>query len=75
MMTPTTGFNSAPYVEGDAGFLRGLGASAIGNGCGNMDFSGAKGLKPGLGLGLGAFAGATHTATAVSPTIESILGH
>jgi RHS repeat-associated protein len=72
---PTTGFSSAPYVEGDAGFLGSLGASATGNGCGDMDFNGAKGLKPGLGLGLGAFAGITHTATAVSPTIGSILGH
>ena len=72
---PTTGFNSEPYMEGDAGYFGGLGASATGNGCGGVDYSGAKGLKPGVGIGIGAFAGTTYTATAVSPTIGSVVGY
>ena len=72
---PTTGFNSEPYMEGDAGYFGGLGASATGNGCGGVDYSGAKGLKPGVGIGIGALAGTTYTATAVSPTLGSVVGY
>jgi len=70
---PTTGFDAAPYLEGDVAYLGGLGATLTGNKCGGLDLSGAKGLKPGIGIGGGAFVGYTGTATAVSPTLNSFL--
>jgi hypothetical protein len=70
---PTTGFDAQKYIEGDIARGPGLGASATGNYCGGLDFTGARGLKPGVGLGAGVFVGHTYTATAVSPTIYTIL--
>ncbi|SRR6266481_2355419 len=70
---PTVGFDSEKYLEADIGYLGGLGVSATGNSCGTADLGGAKGFKPGVGLGVGAFTGTTYTATAVSPTINSII--
>ncbi|WP_157971405.1 hypothetical protein [Dyella sp. C9] len=72
---PTTGTDSADYMEADAGYLGGLGINATGDHCKSMDVSGVKGLKPGVGIGIGAFMGTTYTSTAVSPTIGSLFGH
>jgi len=70
---PTTGFDAQKYIEADIARGPGIGASATGNYCGGLDFTGARGLKPGVGLGAGVFVGHTYTATAVSPTIYTIL--
>ena len=72
---PTTGFDSQKYFEADAAYFGGVGVSGTGNGCDGVDISAIKGLKGGVGMGLGAFVGTTYTATAVSPTIGSFLGH
>jgi hypothetical protein len=70
---PTTGFDAQQYLEADAASGGGVGGSLTGNDCHGLDWTGAKGLKGGIGLGAGAFVGYTGTATAVSPTIYSIL--
>jgi RHS repeat-associated protein len=70
---PTTGFAGQKYLEADVAWGPGLGASLTGNNCGGLDWSGAKGIKPGVGKGAGVFIGNTYTATAVSPTIYTVL--
>jgi RHS repeat-associated protein len=75
---PETGFDSQQYIEADLAAGPGLGVSMTGNSCGGYDLSGGRGvnlrgLKPGVGTGGGAFYGRTLTATAVSPSIYSVL--
>lgn len=73
-----TGFGYQKYAEADAAVGPGIGASVTVDNCGNTSVAPARGLdlhgiKPSFGLGAGAFAGYTGTATAVSPTVESII--
>jgi RHS repeat-associated protein len=70
---PTTDFDSAKYMEGDVAWGPGLGANATENHCGGLDYGGMYGIKPGVGVGGGVFAGTTYTATAVSPSFNSLV--
>jgi len=71
---PTTGTDSEPYLEADAGNgPYSGGVTFTKNGCGKVNSTGVVGVKPGVGIGLGAFSGTTYTSTAVSPTLQSVL--
>jgi hypothetical protein len=75
---PETGFDVQKYVEADAAVGPGIGIGTTIGSCANTSVAPArgleiKGIKPSFGIGAGAFVGYTGTATAVSPTAESVI--
>jgi RHS repeat-associated protein len=72
---PTTGLSQSHYAEADGGWDVSGGVNASWDDCGKVTSAqGGLGVKWGVGYGAGGFIGTSWSATAVSPTLGSMLG-